>query len=561
MQQVWFNEGRRMKTSTEVAPRSAGEPKLRQIQTTRWRLLTGFMLMAATISLSNAVSYAYSPGEAPEPAEYRLDALDKFRLKAFEWRPTLDQVFEWKALNDDYTIGSTGKVSLPLVGELKVRGLTPSEFSKLIGETMRERLGLSEVPKISVQVIDYRPFYILGEVERPGEFAFRPRLTVLQAVSISGGIAKGGARSQRLDRELISSTGELDLLRQRQLVMLAERARLEADLENAVTIKFPTSLDPSDTQSQRIMRQEVDVLRLQRAEVQAKLASLDAQRSRLEKEVQLIQSQQTIQQAERELAARELQTAEGLVKRKLAVEPRRLAAQRNLLQLEGDTVRMTSALHKLQQDVFAATSAIEDIRTSRNSKLIMELKLVNERIDESRKKTELTKRLLDESEHAARAAVALADSAPTRALVYTIVRNNSGRIEELTANENTFVYPGDSIKVELRVITGDMVANSNRGLAAPVSNTVSNPVINEVGGSTPPLLWPLTPIEFPDIARKRQTAPPSVTTAPELISRGDFNRPTDGIDLVGPRSGKARPAGLGAETPRAVIKRESSNSF
>src|ERR1700675_710829 len=103
-----------------------------------------------------------------------------------------------------------GKVSLPLIGELSAAGKTPGELASAIGDALKARIGLVEPPDVSVEVVHFRPFYILGDIEKPGEYAFRPGLTVLQAVSIAGGIPKvSGLGSMRLERESIATRGDL----------------------------------------------------------------------------------------------------------------------------------------------------------------------------------------------------------------------------------------------------------------------------------------------------------------------------------------------------------------
>ena len=125
-------------------------------------------------------------------SDYALGSQDKIRLKVFEWRASRDEIFEWTAFNAEYTVGPAGKISLPLVGDVLAAGKSPSELSQAIGQALQTRIGLVEPPSISVEVVQFRPFYIVGDVDRPGEYAYRPGLTLLQAITIAG----GGPRSR-----------------------------------------------------------------------------------------------------------------------------------------------------------------------------------------------------------------------------------------------------------------------------------------------------------------------------------------------------------------------------
>ena len=79
----------------------------------------------------------------------------------------------------------TGAISLPLVGQVEALGLTTPELESKIVETLDGDYILN--PRVSAEVINYRPYYILGEVGSPGEYPYTSGLTVLNAVAAAGG--------------------------------------------------------------------------------------------------------------------------------------------------------------------------------------------------------------------------------------------------------------------------------------------------------------------------------------------------------------------------------------
>ncbi|MBU1346889.1 MAG: polysaccharide export protein [Alphaproteobacteria bacterium] len=107
--------------------------------------------------------------------EYRLGVADKVRVN----------VFGEAALTGEFLVGGNGKVSLPLIGETQASGLTISEFQNEVAEALRD--GFITEPRVSAEVLNYRPFYILGEVTTPGEYPYTNSLTVLNAVATAGG--------------------------------------------------------------------------------------------------------------------------------------------------------------------------------------------------------------------------------------------------------------------------------------------------------------------------------------------------------------------------------------
>ncbi|MBC6983545.1 polysaccharide biosynthesis/export family protein [Caulobacter sp. 17J80-11] len=108
-------------------------------------------------------------------AEYQLGPADKMRVL----------VFDEPNLSGEFVVSGAGQVSYPLVGDVMAQGLTVAEFQ---GE-LQSRLaaGYLRDPRVSVEVLAYRPFYILGEVNKPGQYPFTDDLTVLNAVAGASG--------------------------------------------------------------------------------------------------------------------------------------------------------------------------------------------------------------------------------------------------------------------------------------------------------------------------------------------------------------------------------------
>ncbi|MDP3406186.1 MAG: polysaccharide biosynthesis/export family protein [Brevundimonas sp.] len=122
-----------------------------------------------------AVASADDPEVSRLIEEYRLGVADKVRVT----------VFGEAALTGEFLVGGNGKISLPLIGETQASGLTISEFQAEVAEALRN--GFITEPRVSAEVLNYRPFYILGEVNSPGEYPYTNSLTVLNAVATAGG--------------------------------------------------------------------------------------------------------------------------------------------------------------------------------------------------------------------------------------------------------------------------------------------------------------------------------------------------------------------------------------
>lgn len=94
-------------------------------------------------------------------------------------------VFGEDRLSGEHQIDSSGSLSLPLAGTIQGAGLTKVELEQAITTQLKSQYLRN--PKVTVDVIAFRPFYVLGEVQKPGEYSFRSGLNVLSAIAIAGG--------------------------------------------------------------------------------------------------------------------------------------------------------------------------------------------------------------------------------------------------------------------------------------------------------------------------------------------------------------------------------------
>lgn len=140
----------------------------------RRRLLAGLTFGAGALALGACSTVPSTPDDVAQPTEYRLGPGDELRIT----------VFNEAELTGQFVVGSQGSISYPLVGDVRAAGLTIPEFTNSLREAL---LAFIRSPNVSVEVANYRPFFILGEVQRPGTYPYSASLTVLNAVATAGG--------------------------------------------------------------------------------------------------------------------------------------------------------------------------------------------------------------------------------------------------------------------------------------------------------------------------------------------------------------------------------------
>ncbi|GGA51116.1 sugar ABC transporter substrate-binding protein [Nitratireductor aestuarii] len=151
-------------------------------------------LAAAAVVLAGCTGYRTPPPafHAVLTQPYRLDSGDRVRVI----------VYEQPDLSNTYSVDQAGYISFPLVGAIAARGSTAKQLEKKLAEKLRQ--GYLREPDVSVEVDQYRPVFIMGEVGAPGQYSYVPSMTVQQAVAVAGGY------TPRANQSLVDITRQID---------------------------------------------------------------------------------------------------------------------------------------------------------------------------------------------------------------------------------------------------------------------------------------------------------------------------------------------------------------
>jgi polysaccharide export outer membrane protein len=185
-----------------------------------WLLATLLILglaipAAAKDTPAPAGASAQIPLGTPMAPGYVLGTGDKLRINVFG-EPKLD---------GEYVVSSTGIISFPLIGNVPASGHTV----ETVQESIRSKLaaGYLKDPRVSMEVLNYRPFYILGEINKPGEYAFVNGITVQQAVAMAGGFSyRANTRRVFIKRALDTSERPIEIKGKAVLLMPGDTIRV-----------------------------------------------------------------------------------------------------------------------------------------------------------------------------------------------------------------------------------------------------------------------------------------------------------------------------------------------
>lgn len=149
---------------TGVAPVAAADPARAAWQDQQ---------KAAEVAAAEALKTPSQPSKGIQPGQ--VGPGDKLKLT----------VFGEEDLSGQFEIDTTGSLALPLVGEVKATGLTPRELEKKLTDVLSK--GYLVNPRVNIEVMNFRPFFILGEVSKPGSYPYVNDMTVINAIALGGG--------------------------------------------------------------------------------------------------------------------------------------------------------------------------------------------------------------------------------------------------------------------------------------------------------------------------------------------------------------------------------------
>jgi len=132
-------------------------------------------------------------------AEYQLATGDRVRVT----------VYGHEDLSGEFEIDPTGLIALPLIQEVEAQGLTARELEVAVTDALQP--DFLKNPRVSVEILSYRPIYILGEVNQPGSYPYVNGMTVINAVAVAGGFTYRARKGRiRIDRTVDGESVEIE---------------------------------------------------------------------------------------------------------------------------------------------------------------------------------------------------------------------------------------------------------------------------------------------------------------------------------------------------------------
>ncbi|MFT4115725.1 polysaccharide biosynthesis/export family protein [Bradyrhizobium sp.] len=395
--------------------------------------------MKTFCKIAMALSLAWAIGALATPvwaADYKLGVSDRVKIK----------VQEWPDINGEYTLNADGVVSLPLVGNINAIGLRPSELGLKISELFKKRSGGSDQILTAVEIAQYRPFSIMGDVQKSGQYPYRPGLTVLEAVSIAGGYYRPETGPLRIDRDVAIASGEINTMTIKLNRMLVHEARLGAALAGRDDFSLPPELFKlkDDPETQNLMKSEQAALSLEIEMKKNEQASFEAVKSLYHDEIETLDGQVQALGEEKESIGTQLSQLRSMAAKGLALSPTMFALERSYAQVVNQQMSAGTAIVRAKENITVSEQRMNQFQQERSRLNSKDLQQTRDAIAETRAKIETAFQLLDEAQTSAPNARVPLDRVRSG---FTIFRKDGETIRQIPADETTLVSPDDVVKI------------------------------------------------------------------------------------------------------------------
>ncbi len=409
--------------------------------------------LAGLLSLTGPSAIANPPGELGLRSAPVLDASaggtdaagDALMLGAGD--KVSIQVQQRKDLSGDYAIKADGSLLIPFVGTIMAEGRTPEAVEIELSRMLQNAGGVP--PLVSVDVAEWRPVYVVGAVDKPGSFPFRPRMTALHALALAGGVYRPPLGTAMLDasRERWQQREAIGKLK----LALARQARLEAERAGSTSITVPDQLKSlaDAREAEGLIASETRLMQ-QRTGTFSNVSKSNVRASELGKaEIKALQEELEQVNVQIKLIEDNLSNLNKLEKSGLTTSIRVNDLRRQSADLEGEKRRIQSNIARAEQSLTISERERTQHELERTLKVEQELGATRDEV-----------RMLQDTVSASGEAVDRLTAAGTaggwsddQSIGYVVIRRGRDGMVSMPVGENEELRPGDTVRVTSRAGT------------------------------------------------------------------------------------------------------------
>lgn len=432
--------------------------------------LTALRTSVAAILLTLASS---GGAFAQSDSSYLLGPRDTLNVRIGQWDAMEGLYTGWADVSGAYQVAPDGTVAIPLAGNIQAEGRTTSDLAREIAQRMAERVGLRDQIDASIDILEFRPVYLVGGVNSPGAYPFTPGLTVFQALGLAGGLERADRTFLRAERAALTSLGSYEVIRLQLLRRLATAARLEAEL-NDTEIVVPPELAEAPFGAELIER-ERQIKEARDRALESSLSQIDSLEVLLSEQIERMSEQLVLRTRQLESAQEELENTAALVERGLSVASNRSALERLVADQQVRSLELETARLNAEQRLNEVGRERSDIINAQQRDIVEAIRMERSEIEELRVRLRTEAALYAE---ATRYEDGFISTEGMGAPVMEVTRRQDGETVTMTVARHDLLEPGDVLEVRLPLLEGSALnaRASGGGAEAGTAQGAGGPV-------------------------------------------------------------------------------------
>jgi polysaccharide biosynthesis/export protein len=391
------------------------------------------MVTAWTFTSLLLLSTAASPAWADEP--YKIASGDVLQIT----------VYGDAGLSGTFPVSVDGTIGYPILGNIPVADHNISEVTSTISQALLQHIpGLS----VSVAVKEYAPVFVIGDVQKPGKYEYRPGMIALELFALSGGLKEATDRLDTAGTQLVTARQDYSDTSLQLFAQDVKRTRLEAEL-NDKSFNYVVDKDTGTDDlaaRQGVIDSEQKLFELRLAALHSQEEALKAQKQNYSEEIGTLEESTKLRNEEISLLEQNVAASEKLVAQGLTAQSTMRDTQRQLSAMRRDALEFGSFLARAKQNENAVGQNLLALREQRSNDAAKELRDID--LDIIRLKKRLSFIVQTMAEIAASAQRANTREQAVK-LVFTVVRDVNGQYLETELTEHDQIKAGDILRAQL----------------------------------------------------------------------------------------------------------------
>ncbi|WP_420391627.1 SLBB domain-containing protein [Acuticoccus sp.] len=415
------------------------------------------MALLPPVVLAPALAQGTTPrAGAVEPAQagagdgldgYMLSPFDTLALSVARWDPSTGELVGVEWLTGEHRIGGDGSVGLPLIGAVDAASMTRGALAREVARRLSRELGIADGLYVSLNIVKHAPFFVVGAVESPGEYEFRPGLRVFQAVALAGGPPREQTLFSRTERDATRALGDHRLLKVERWRELARLARLEAELAGEDVVATPAELADVELADQ-LLEVEREILIARRDDFNSSLAAIEELKALLEQRIEKLREEVALREELLSSTREEQASVEQLVERGLSRRSAANDVSRELAELEARLLELETTILTAEQQISEAERDRLDLIGDRRVAIITELQNTRTELNSIAVQLETAESLFAEAARFGTTIEALNEGRDTGSPVYKVTRTTEVGTTTEVVDLEAQLRAGDVLLVE-----------------------------------------------------------------------------------------------------------------